>query len=483
MTTLTSNLHKNVDSVKQPFFDSESIQSLSIQIGSEIEGILLYLEETVDEKKIHSFLLEPLQLLIDEKLSFEQISEVIRDGSPFSTQSVQECVDQLLNGRVVLLFPHPSAYVINCSNWQVRVVDQPLSSGVYEGPASGLTEDISINLNLLRNYYRSTNLAIERFSVGGHAKKEMAVLSVRGTADAGLVEEVVGRLKGVNANQFIINQLTTDSLEGKGFLFPRTMSIDRPDACAMALSQGRIIVLVEGSPLAIIAPSILYNFFQNQDDYLSDFGRFGARPLRYLYFLISTFIPAVTVAIVRFHLGSMPNSLYVQLEKTHDTLTPFTIELLFVILLMQLIMDGSYKLPGNAIFAVTFIGTMLISDVATEVNFFHPVTIVIIGICYITSFPVLHRSLLSPIFFNRILLLVLAHFLGFTGILVGTTLLFINAARLHSIGVPYLYPFLPFQPQKWKDTVFRPGLTKVVNKPNLLPFHKKRALSGRKTNI
>ncbi|GAF15680.1 spore germination protein GerAA, germination response to L-alanine and related amino acids [Bacillus sp. JCM 19046] len=483
MTTLTNNLQTNVNLVKQPFNQSESIQSLSIQIGSEIEGILLYLEETVDEKKIHSFLLEPLQLLLNEKLSFEQLSEVIRDGSPFSTQSVQSCVDQLLNGRVVLLFSNPSAYVINCSNWQVRVVDQPLSSGVYEGPASGLTEDISINLNLIRNYYRSSNLTIERFSVGGDAKKEMAVISVHGTADTKLVNEVIHRLKSVKANQFIINQLTKDSLEGKGFLFPRTMSIDRPDACAMALSQGRIIILVEGSPLAVIAPSILYHFFQNQDDYLSDFGRFGARPLRYAYFVISTFIPAITVAIVRFHLDDIPNSLYVQLEKTHDTLAPFTIELLFVILLMQLIMDGSYKLPGNAIFAVTFIGTMLISDVATEVNLFHPVTIVIIGICYITSFPVLHRSLLSPIFFTRILLILLAQFLGFIGIFIGSAILFINAARLDSVGVPYLYPFLPFQPERWKDTVFRPGLLKVMNRPNVLPFNKKRALAGRKTNI
>lgn len=126
---------------------------------------------------------------------------------------------------------------------------------------------------------------------------------------------------------------------------------------------------------------------------------------------------------------------------------------------------------------------MLISDVATEVNLFHPVTIVIIGICYITSFPVLHRSLLSPIFFTRILLILLAQFLGFIGIFIGSAILFINAARLDSVGVPYLYPFLPFQPERWKDTVFRPGLLKVMNRPNVLPFNKKRALAGRKTNI
>ncbi len=127
-------------------------------------------------------------------------------------------------------------------------------------------------------------------------------------------------------------------------------------------------------------------------------------------FFIATFTPAIIVAIERFHLDLIPRDLHEQLIKTHDTLAPFTIELLFVILLMQVIMDGSYRLPGNVIFAVTFIGTMLISDVATDVNLFHPVTIVIIGICYISSFPVLHRGLLSPIFFMRLSFIILAHF-------------------------------------------------------------------------
>lgn len=483
MALLTNRLKENVALIRQAFHNPNTIRSLNVTIGTDIDAELLFLPNTVDEQKIHLFLLEPIQQLVNESITYDQIGNTFKDGEPTEATTVEECVDGLLNGKAILLFNKDQAYLFNCSNWNVRSVEVPLSSSVYEGPASGLTEDISVNLNLLRNYYRSPNLVVDTLTIGSEAKKEISVLSVHNVSDPQLVEEVKKRLSDIKVSQAIINQLATDALEGKGMLFPRTMSIDRPDACAMALAAGRVIILVEGSPLALLAPSVFYHFFQNQDDYLSDFGKYGARPLRYFYFLTATFIPAIAVAIERFHLQDIPANLREQLVKTQDTLAPFPIELLFVILLMQLIMDGSYRLPGNAIFAVTFIGAMLISDVATEVNLFHPVTIVIIGICYITSFPVLHRGLLSPIFFIRISLVFLAHFLGFTGLFLGTTVLLLLTVQLHSVGVPYLYPLFPFQPDKWKDILFRPSLKEVINKPNPLPFNINQAKQDRKQNI
>lgn len=92
-------------------------------------------------------------------------------------------------------------------------------------------------------------------------KKEISILSVHGVSNPAIVEEVKTRLNNINVSQAIINQLATDALEGDGLLFPRTMSIDRPDACAMALAAGRVVILVEGSPLALLAPSIFYHFF------------------------------------------------------------------------------------------------------------------------------------------------------------------------------------------------------------------------------
>ncbi|RQW22506.1 hypothetical protein EH196_01460 [Bacillus sp. C1-1] len=483
MRTLTAHLKQNVHLIQQRFHTKDAIRSLSVTIGLDIHAELLYLPNTVDEQKIHSFLLAPIQQLVKQSVTYDQLGSIFKDGEPSVAYTVEECVDGLVNGRALLMFNKEEGYLFNCSNWRVRSVEVPLSSSVYEGPASGLTEDISVNLNLLRNYYRSPNLVIETLSIGSEAKKEISILSVHGVSNPAIVEEVKARLNNINVSQAIINQLATDALEGDGLLFPRTMSIDRPDACAMALAAGRVVILVEGSPLALLAPSIFYHFFQNQDDYLSDFGKFGSRPLRYSYFFIATFTPAIIVAIERFHLDLIPRDLHEQLIKTHDTLAPFTIELLFVILLMQVIMDGSYRLPGNVIFAVTFIGTMLISDVATDVNLFHPVTIVIIGICYISSFPVLHRGLLSPIFFMRLSFIILAHFFGFAGLFLGTTVLLILMAKLHSIGTPYLYPFLPFQPDKWKDTLFRGGLQRVINHPNPLPFNRHQAKANRKQHI
>lgn len=482
MAILTDNLLANDLLIKNIFHNAQSVRSLSIQLAKSNEAKLLFLEEAIDEKKLHSFIFEPIQALTesDQHFTMFDLENCLKDGSPVQTNELETCKRGLLDGKAVLIFNHNYAYLIDCSNWDIRSVGVPLSSSVYEGPASGLTEDLSTNLNLMRNYFRSSDLAITTLSVGKHAAKNMAVISVEGKTKPGLVSEVITRLKSINVDDFIVSQIANDALEGKGFLFPRTMTIDRPDACAMALAKGRVVLFVEGSPLAIIAPSVFFHFFQNQDDYLSEFGRFGARPLRYLYFLIATLLPAITVALVRFHLESLPRDIADQLIKTHGTLAPFTIELLFVILLMQIIMDGSYRLPGNTIFAVTFIGTMLISDIATDVSLFHPVTIVIIGVCYITSFPVLHRGLLSPIFFMRITLLIIAHFFGFTGIVLAATALIINGVFLRSLGVPYLYPLLPFEPSRWCDTIFRPSLVKVINQPNSLPFNQSKAAAGRK---
>lgn len=468
--------------IKSAFYQSNSVQTLEIPILETDQALVLFIQEIVDQNKLHALIVDPLTRFRLAKQSYptESVTTWLKDGTPLPNATVEQIKREMMNGQAVVLLKDEQPVLIDCAMWNVRSVSVPLTSSVYEGPASALTESLDVNMNLLRNYFRSPELAIETLEVGENAAKKMAIVSLHGKTNPDLVKEVRERLKQVHVAEFIISQIATDALEGKGFLFPRTMANDRPDACALALAKGKIVLLVEGSPLAILAPSLFFHFFQNQDDYLSEFGRFGARPLRYLYFFIATFFPAITVAIIRFHLDHIPTEVANQLVKTHETLAPYTIELVFVILLLQLIMDGSYRLPGNTIFAVTFIGTMLISDIATNVSLFHPITIVVIGVCYITSFPVLNRGLLSPIFFIRITLIIVAHFFGFAGMFAVTTAVIIHMAHLRSLGIPYLYPFIPFQPDKWHDTIFRPTLTMAINKPTPLPFKKAEAAQNRR---
>lgn len=254
MEILTNDLLTNDLLIKNLFHQAKSVRSLSIQLANSSEAKLLFLEEAIDEKKLRSFIFEPLQALTESNQNFDirDLKEWLKDGSPVQTIKLETCKRGLLDGKAVLIFNHNYAYLIDCSNWDIRSVGVPLSSSVYEGPASGLTEDLSTNLNLMRNYFRSSDLTITTLSVGKHAAKNMAVVSVEGKTDPDLVSEVITRLQSIDVDDFIVSQIATDALEGKGFLFPRTMTIDRPDACAMALAKGRIVLLVEGSPLALL---------------------------------------------------------------------------------------------------------------------------------------------------------------------------------------------------------------------------------------
>lgn len=277
--------------IKSAFYQSNSVQTLEIPILETDQALVLFIQEIVDQNKLHALIVDPLTRFRLAKQSYptESVTTWLKDGTPLPNATVEQIKREMMNGQAVVLLKNEQPVLIDCAMWNVRSVSVPLTSSVYEGPASALTESLDVNMNLLRNYFRSPELAIETLEVGENAAKKMAIVSLHGKTNPDLVKEVRERLKQVHVAEFIISQIATDALEGKGFLFPRTMANDRPDACALALAKGKIVLLVEGSPLAILAPSLFFHFFQNQDDYLSEFGRFGARPLRYLYFLLPPF--------------------------------------------------------------------------------------------------------------------------------------------------------------------------------------------------
>lgn len=160
--------------IKSAFYQSNSVQTLEIPLLETDQALVLFIQEIVDQNKLHALIVDPLTRFRLAKQSYptESVTTWLKDGTPLPNATVEQIKREMMNGQAVVLLKNEQPVLIDCAMWNVRSVSVPLTSSVYEGPASALTESLDVNMNLLRNYFRSPELAIETLEVGENAAKK-----------------------------------------------------------------------------------------------------------------------------------------------------------------------------------------------------------------------------------------------------------------------------------------------------------------------
>ncbi|MED4229404.1 spore germination protein [Neobacillus cucumis] len=250
-----------------------------------------------------------------------------------------------------------------------------------------------------------------------------------------------------------------------------SVSSERPDVTVSALYEGRVVIIVNGLPFVLIVPCLFIHYFQQPDEYNSKAGRFGSRIFRLFSWILALILPAIFIAITRYHSSWFPSSLDKKLLTSSDTLMPFVMEVLFILFIFQSLLEATLRIPKNTTLLVTLIGTITIGETAVFAKIIHPFTMIVVGVNFLTSMHIASGGLWGALNLLRIVFVFIGNFLGVTGILIGFLLLIAYMASLKSIGVPYLSPFIPLSLREMKDVIFRGDLSTLLNS-NHTYYHK-----------
>ncbi|WP_088042642.1 spore germination protein [Bacillus sp. EAC] len=477
---LTLHIDKNLTILREYFHHSSDLVTRTIKLGH-YSGSLLFIDGIVNLDFVQECIITPLLALNEssdlkrdtfmEDLSFRHI----RSSLVEIVTSFESCIQGILKGKTLVLFDGFGCGILaETTEWKQRNVEQSLAQRTAVGPMQGFGEQLKVNINLIRNMVQTPHLCIEILKVGTFSKTDIAITYVDGKVDQEVLEETKKRISTLEIDYVLEARMVEDAIEGrKKTFFPLTFNTERPDTVASNLYEGKIAILVNGTPNAMVVPAIFFQHFQSPDDYYLKSGRYSNRLITFLSFCFTIFLPGVYLAIERFHTDWFPKKFEKKLFNEAESLPPAILEVLIFLVILQMVMIASVRVSKEIVVTVALVGAIVLSETAVNAKLIHPLSLVVVGLTILANFLVTVNGLGSALHPLRFIFLLVGNFFGFTGMGIIFVLLIIYMAKLRSVGVPYLAPIIPFRPQEFKDVFYRGNLKKMTNSPHEYPHDDK----------
>jgi len=431
---------------------------------------IIFILSICDSKRISETIIRPLLHYESRSFNLESImNRVIQTDNIRQLEDADCAVRAILNGSVVIVFAE-TGEAVNCrlKGYETRAVDIPQSETVIKGPREGFTEDLSTNISELRRRIKTPSLKLERYYLGSETRTELVLIYIEGCTPQKLINYARDKIKQLENDKtkyiFYSNALE-NALKCKHTPFDTIGFTEKPDVAASKLSEGRVLIIMDGNPFVITAPTFFIENFQTPDDYtLNPIMANLGRVFRWTAFFMSTFIPGMYLALVTYHFKLVPNIFLYRLALFRAGVpVPTVIELLYMIFFFQIIREAGVRLPQPIGPTLSIVGALILGEASVNSGLSSQITVVIVAITSIASYliPILHAA----IFTFGVGTVLLSAFIGLPGFYMGFVLFVAHLAGLTSCGYPYLYPFGTGNTFKHNDIFIRGDLTKSTDEP------------------
>lgn len=481
MEPLACDLHHNIQRIMELIGNSSDL--IVRMLREEAAGLpmaILYIEGLVDTDVINNNLLKTL--LSDEKkqpIAADTAADALEmmKGRVLTVSKVKQIND--FNDLMSALFTGNTIILLNGSNqgisastaqWKERAIEEPSSQTVIRGPKEGFIENISTNITLLRRKIRNPDLRVVDRTIGKITHTRVAVIYLKGIANDKVVEEVLQRLDRIDIDSILESQYVEELIQDEAFTpFPMMINTERPDSAAGALLDGKIAILVDGTPFVLLVPVSFFNFFQSSEDYyqMFDFATF-LRALRYIAFIVSMLLPSLYIAISTFHQEMLPTTLLISLAAQREGVPfPAFVEAFIMEITFEILREAGVRMPRAIGPAISIVGALVLGQAAVQAGLVSAAMVIVVSFTAISNFvaPAFNIAIAARVL--RFALMLLAATLGLLGIMSGLIALLIHMSGLRSFGMPYLSPLAPLIPANLKDTVLRVPWWGMRTRPRL----------------
>lgn len=468
-------LEENQKHVAQVFKKSPDLRFRELTIGR-LQGLLVYLDGLVDREYISSFIIKPLldfetHLYDDLRISTGFLQrEVLNNTQTYTVNNYEEIIQGLLAGQTILFLEGSrDALVFETFGAESRNIQPSETEANVRGPREGFVERIGVNASLLRRKIKDTNLCFDAMNLGQRTRTTIYVAYIDGIVNPKLVREVKRRLQTVDIDAILesgyIEQLIEDAPQS---IFPTIGSTEKPDKLAAKLLEGRVGILVDGTPFVLTVPYLFVEAFQNTEDYYArPYYVTAIRLVRYLSFYISTMLPAFYVAIQSYHQEMVPTNLLINMSAGREGIPfPVIVEALGMGIMYEILREAGIRMPTTVGQAVSIVGALVIGEAAVSAGLVGQVMVIVVALTAISGF--LIPPLSAPASLLRLYFLITTAFLGMFGWLISLIALLIHMMALRSFGVPYLSPIIPTNIGDIKDGMIRAPLWAMLTRPSLL---------------
>lgn len=390
-------------------------------------------------------------------------------------------VNELLSGDCILfLDKEPGHLKINVKKWDKRSVSEPPTETVTRGPREGFIEDIKTNLSLIERRLKTPALAIEKYQIGRCSSTTVGLLYISTIVDPDLVERVRRKLLNVDIDALTDSHYLEPLLEDSpNSIFHQTGVTEKPDIVSARLLEGRLAIVVDGSPMVLTIPHLMIEDYQSSEDYYqrNSFASF-VRILRFFASIMAIILPGLFVAIQVYHYEVIPFRFLITLMNAIKGIPlPPLAEIFFVLFLFEIIRESSVRMPRAVGMAMSIVGALVLGDTAVKAGIIGSPSIMVIALSSLAMYTV--PNMISTNTLLRAVFLVVGGLMGIMGLMISFVFLIHYLCSLDSYGSPFLAPFAPIIPGDLKDGLLKKPLTGMEKRPlsigNINPKREKKS--------
>jgi len=403
-----------------------------------------FVPELIDKAHLAEFILYPLQCL-DKTPTGVQLADLLPIGEVQTLNSLDEAIPLVARGWVYIATSQ-GGVAANISNLPKRSLVAPENEATILGPMLAFTEDLGTNAAMLRSSIPDPSLCNEQYTIGNVRETTVSLFYLDNRVEQSCAEQLRERIRSIRANDITGSSELMHMLQDNDVsVFPQLMLTERVDMASKSLLEGKIVLLVDGSPLAIIGPKKFIDFFLSPEDrYLGwSIGTF-LRVLRMVALIISVFLTPAYVAALTFHYEIIPSTLLVSLIQSRSRVPfPPLFETLILEITMELLREAGARLPTKVGQTMGIVGGIVIGQAAVQAGFTSNILIMLVALAALGSFAIPDYTMSSTLRLLRYPMIIFAGIWGAIGIVFFSLLVTLHLMRQKSLGKVYFDPINP----------------------------------------
>ena len=474
---IVPNLEENIAHIEGRFEGCADAVMRRLFVGDErLEIYVVYMDSMYDRDFVDGVLLKNLLFDVSQlpKSHAGQaiFNKYLATADVKETDQMEDVIDEVLKGNTAILVEGMAkGIIVSSKDLPGRGVSEAETEVSVRGSKESFTESFRVNTVLIRRRIRDTRLKSKQMTVGVRSKTDVALMYMEDLVRPAILDEVLKRLERFQIDAILDSSYLEALTEEEWFSpFPQYQSTERPDKAASALLEGRLVLVVDNSPMVLLLPATFPCFFQASDDYYDrwDAANF-VRLLRYAAAFAAVLLPGLYIALAGFHPEALPLSFALSFAASREGV-PFIlpVEVIVMELAFELLREAGIRLPGPMGSTLGIVGGLIIGQAAVDAHIVSPVVVILVALTALSAFTIPNELFASAFRMIKFYFIIAASLGGFVGLTAAVLTVLVHLSGLKSFGVPYMMPFVSAEmapDSKWQDNVWRMPISKMYERP------------------
>lgn len=473
------NINELQQDLQRTFSFSDDFKCRRLDVGGK-RCLFAYIDGNIDKILLEQDVVRPLKNCERlEKPYLQSLQNTVAYADEIEIVDIKDSPQSVASCDVAFFIEgEDNAYIFSLRKPAARAIGEPPTSSVMKGPREGFIEEIKTNMSLVRKRIKSPDLVVKTFEVGRYSSTTVALMYIRGVADEKIVERLSHKIERIDVDGIVDSAYVLSFIQTKkNSFFIQAGTTEKPDVASAKLLEGRIALIVDGSPIAITLPYLVFEDVQDGYDYYSgDWRASMIRMFRMFGALFTVLLPAVYISLQTYHFQLLPiKFLMTLMAATTNIPFPPAIEMLLVLTLFEVLNQASIRMPRYFGISLSVVGAIVLGDTAVKSGLISSPSVLVVALSAIGIFCVPDQ--VGAMSILRFLYLCISAVLGFVGMIILTIILVAYLSSLENFGTPYLAPYAPRISPDLQDGLLKADSSSMELRPYSIPTQNRRRIN------